>query len=127
MQVKDAVEHGHCLVHPGLGGLALVAGVAQPALGRAFVGEGPDGDERRARDRYGRRLGRRPTRPAPWQPSALLCAQGGEDQYVLDLARVAADDVAPVLRSERPRELELDEAEQPTTRRRAPCSPASGP
>jgi hypothetical protein len=127
VQVKDAVEHGHRLVHPGLGGLALLAGIAQPALGRAFVGEGLDGDERRARDRHRRRLGHRSPRPAPSQPSALRRAHRGEDQHVLDLARVAADDVAPVLRSERPGELELDEAEQPTTRRRAPCSPAWGP
>jgi hypothetical protein len=37
---------------------------------------------------------------------------------MLDLARVAADDVAPVLRSERPRELELDEPEQASYLRR---------
>ena len=59
-------------------------------------------------------------RPAPPQPPPLLCPQRADHEHVLDLAGVAADDVAAVLRPERPRKLELDEAEQATPRRYSP-------
>ena len=123
---------------------ASPSALLQPGGGRLLGLERRGRDDRGAAggDRRGLGLRRGRLRLLAAEPAALRRAQRGDDQDVLGrLAGVAADDVAAVVGPERPRDLELDEAEharghgrrlssrhaparppQPTSRRPTPSS-----
>jgi hypothetical protein len=120
VQVQNVIEHAHGTARLCLAALAIRGARAQPFVGGAAIVERLGVDHARAGGRHRRGRGLRRACSPPTQPATLLGAQGRQHEHVLDLAGVPADDVATVLRAERPRELQLDEAEQATPRRYSP-------